>query len=184
MELAAHAVLEERRVVAEVVGEVGRDGADRVEPRPLFEAPEGVVADEEGELDVGEGVRLPGREGAEHQRARDALVPAAGLPERGLKGLFGRKAATTGVKKSVREIAEELGYSPSRAVKDALIGKVPLESIPPAERKIAAEFYERVANEAVTGQSEIPARALNKARAKFLREGGEPPVNIHPFKEQ
>lgn len=102
---------------------------------------------------------------------------------RGVRGMFGKKAAAGAARKSVREISEELGYFPSGAVKDALIGKVPLESIAPAERKIAAEFYERVANE-VGGTQQDAARALNQARARFLREGGEPPGHIHSFKDK
>jgi hypothetical protein len=48
----------------------------------------------------------------------------------------------------------------------------------------ASEFYERVANEAVTGPNKVAGEALNKARAKFLREGGSPPVDIHNFKDK
>lgn len=94
----------------------------------------------------------------------------------------GTKSVTQGLaKRTVREIAEELGYYPSNAVKEALKGRIARESIPVAEREIAAKFYERVANEVVSGPKETAAKALNLARAKFLREGGKPPIDIHGF---
>ncbi len=86
-----------------------------------------------------------------------------------------------GGKRTIKEIAEELGYHPTNAVKAALKGTVSRENIPVAERELAAKFYERVANEVVSGPKEAAAKALNLERAKFLREGGKPPVDIHPF---
>jgi hypothetical protein len=50
-----------------------------------------------------------------------------------------------------------------------------------AERELAAKFYERVAQEVVSGPKQAAAKALNFARAKFLREGGSPPIDIHNF---
>jgi hypothetical protein len=66
-------------------------------------------------------------------------------------------------------------------VKEALKGRVARDAISPAEREIAAKFYERVANEVVSGPKEAAAKALNLARAKFLKEGGKPPIDIHGF---
>jgi RHS repeat-associated protein len=84
-------------------------------------------------------------------------------------------------KTSVSQIARELGYSPSKIVKNVLKGNGKLEQLTAAERELAAKFYERVAKEAVGGKNEAAARALNEARAKFLREGGKPPIDIHNF---
>ncbi len=84
-------------------------------------------------------------------------------------------------KTSVSQIAKELGYSPSKTVRNVLKGSGKLEQLSAAERELAAKFYERVAKEAVGGKNEAAARALNEARAKFLREGGTPPINIHKF---
>ena len=60
-------------------------------------------------------------------------------------------------------------------------GRVSREAIPAVERELAAKWYERVANEVVSGPKEAAAKALNLARAKFLREGGSPPIDIHGF---
>jgi RHS repeat-associated protein len=100
---------------------------------------------------------------------------------RGVAALLIKREGANLARATVPQIAEELGYFPSAAVKQALKGGVPLDSIPQAEREIAAKFYERVANEAVSGAKEAAAKALNLARAKFLREGGKPPVDIHNF---
>src|SRR5690606_32204697 len=81
VELAAHAVLEERGVMAEVVREVSGHRANGVEQGALLEVLERVIPDEHGELDVGEGIPFPGRERAEHQRSDDALVCVARLTE-------------------------------------------------------------------------------------------------------
>jgi predicted transcriptional regulator len=110
---------------------------------------------------------------------------------RGITGVFikeeaanlaGQEAANL-ARRTVSEIAAELGYAPSKAVKNALKGVVARETISPAEREVAARFYERVANEAISGTKEAAAKALNLARAKFLREGGRPPMDIHNFEK-
>ena len=108
------------------------------------------------------------------------VASKAGLFTRFLRWLgIGNKAAP--VTRTVKEIADELGYFPTKAVKEALKGQVARETIPAAERELAAKFYERVANEVVSGPKEAAAKALNLARAKFLREGGMPPIDIHGF---
>lgn len=104
-------------------------------------------------------------------------------------GLLGAGTTTLGLReaekrlarKTLKQVANELGYSPSKSVKDAVSGKGPLSSISRSEREIAAKFYERAAKEVVKGPKANEARALNLARAKFLREGGAPPINIHNF---
>ncbi len=60
-----------------------------------------------------------------------------------------KREAAEIAKVTVKQITQELGYFPSNAVKEALKGGVPVESISQAERLLAARWYERVANEVV-----------------------------------
>src|SRR5690554_1425447 len=81
MELAAHAVLKQRRAMAKVVREVSGNRADCVEPRPLLKAVEQVVPDEHGELDVGKCITFSDSKRAEHQRGNHTLVFVASLTD-------------------------------------------------------------------------------------------------------
>ena len=64
---------------------------------------------------------------------------------------------------------------------DITNGAAMREAISPAEREVAAKFYEAAAARAMRGPSAAAAKALNEARANFWRNGGVPPGDIHSF---
>ena len=53
--------------------------------------------------------------------------------------------------------------------------KRPLSDLTEQEREIAAEWYEKGVSRGVGGDLQAWAEKFNKARAKYLREGGDSP---------
>jgi hypothetical protein len=86
---------------------------------------------------------------------------------------------------TIKQISQELNYFPSKVVKDAsrdmVNGTAIRETVPVAERELAAKFYEGAATRVARNPE---GKALNEARAKFWREGGTPPGDIHNFKKK
>ena len=74
MELAPDEVVEDGRPVAVLVDEVQLDGRDPRHPILLIQVLQGIVVEEQDELDVREPVPLALREGAVHHRGHQAFV--------------------------------------------------------------------------------------------------------------
>ena len=67
-----------------------------------------------------------------------------------------------------------------RQIEAVLRGKAPLESLPPQIRQQAAEFYVDAARNTVGRNADVASK-LNYDRARYLRNGGDPPGDIHEF---
>ena len=63
---------------------------------------------------------------------------------------------------------------------NVLKGEIPLDSLTPEERELAARFYRATADETV-GIYKEDATLYNIERARYLREGGTPPPRTLPL---